>query len=380
MRALLGLCMSLGALAGEGDFFRPLVTASYGHDSNIFRFADDAEAASSGIDTKIRGVNYYDLGVGFLLDWRQSRQRLQARAVAHRVKYGRYGSLLDYDGEDLLARWDWQLGNRWRGQLDASRSKTLGSFNNTTAGGGNVRTENRANLRATYDIHSNWLTEVRYNHIAQRLEAQTVSDYDINILTAGAYYRGGTLERLGAELRYHDLRRPNPAPGIADASELGLGMVADWTPSGKTRLRGRLGYVNRDEAGTSSQDFSGLEARVDADYAPSGKLLVNGSLYRGVDTTDLLNADYLVRTGASVSAQWSVLPKTRLGAFLTVEEQDYQGVSSAEDLVNMGVNATYTPWAGGDLSVAVQRASRDSEDALRDFDSTQLLLRASLAF
>jgi len=122
------------ALAGEGDFFRPLVSAAYYHDSNIFRFAGDDEVPSEiggeVTGNKIRSVNYHLLGAGFLLNWQQGRQQIQARAQTNTAKFSRYDAILDYDGYDLNARWDWQLGNRWHGQLGTERSKTLGSYDN----------------------------------------------------------------------------------------------------------------------------------------------------------------------------------------------------------------------------------------------------------
>lgn len=77
LAVVLGATLPATAPAGEGDFFRPLLSAAYFHDSNIFRFAGDSEVppmiGGESTGNKIQSVNYYLLGAGFLLDWQQSR-------------------------------------------------------------------------------------------------------------------------------------------------------------------------------------------------------------------------------------------------------------------------------------------------------------------
>lgn len=371
-------------LAGEGDFFRPLVSAANYHDSNIFRFAGDGEvpATIGGESTgnRIQSVNYSLLGAGFLLDWQQSRQRIQARAQANTAKFSRYGAILDYDGHDLNARWDWQLGNRWRGQLGGERTKTLGSYDNIGAIA-NTRTLSRYNLRATYDLHTDWQAEARYDRYSSKYSAQNSRDLDVDAYSLGVYRLGGTLQRLGLELRYSAIQRPNKTVTLSDATEWGLFGVATWQPSGKTRVQGRLGYINRTYDKAGARDFSGLEARVEADWTPTGKTLVNAAAYRELNESDLgVTNNYAEVTGLDLTGQWQVLPKTRIGPFLRLENRSYDGTSVDDDYVSYGLRATYQPWPGGDIGLTVQRSTRDSRLPNRDFRSTAISLTASMAF
>lgn len=385
---LAALCLSSCTLlpypahAGEGDFFRPLLNAAYYHDSNLFRFSGDSVVppliAGESTGNRIQSVNYNVLGAGFLLDWQQSRQRVQARAQANRVRFSRYSALLDYDGHELNALWDWQLGNRWRGQLGAERSKTLGSYDNVGIVQ-NTRTDTRYNLRAVRDLHTDWQAEFRYNHAASEYANQPIRDVDTDALALGVYRLGGTLQRLGVELRHTDIQRP--AGTLSDAAEWGVFGVATWQASGKTRLRGRLGFIDRDYERAATRGFRGIEGRVDVDWSPTGKTLVNAALYRELTETDLgVNTNYRRETGLSLGGQWLVMPKTRVGAFLRVESHAYDGSNVDDNYRSHGLNATYQPWPGADITLSMQRATRDSSLAVRDFNANAVSLAAVLTF
>jgi len=215
---IMGLLLPAKALAGEGDFFRPLVSAAYYHDSNIFRFAGDSEVpvtiGGEATGKRIQSVNYSLLGAGFLLDWQQSRQRIQARVQANSAKFSRYAALLDYDGHDLNARWDWQLGNRWRGQLGAERAKTLGSYDNVGVTS-NTRTVSRYNFRAVRDLHTDWQAEAGYNRYASQYSSDNTRDVDVDAFNLGVYRLGGTLQRMVwscATATCSTQTRPAPSP------------------------------------------------------------------------------------------------------------------------------------------------------------------------
>jgi len=371
-------------LAGEGDFFRPLVSAAYYHDSNIFRFAGDYEVPSAiggeVTGNRIRSVNYHLLGAGFVLNWQPGRQQIQARAQANTAKFSRYVAILDYDGYDLNARWDWQLGNRWRGQLGTERTKTLGSYDNIGVSK-NTRTESRYNFRAVHDLHTDWQAEAGYNRYSSEYSSLSSRDVDIDAFSLGVHRLGGTMQRMGLELRYSDVQRPNKTGALSDATEWGLFAVATWQPSGKTRLRGRLGYINREYTSAGARDFSGLEARLDADWAPTGKSLVNVAAYRELNESDLGAANnYAEVTGLDLTGQWQVLPRTRIGPFLRLEYRSYDGTSVDDDDLSYGLRANYQPWPGADIALSVQRATRDSSLPDRDFRANVISLTAAMAF
>lgn len=382
--AALCIVLPMTVLAGEGDFFRPLVSAAYYHDSNLFRFSGDNEVPATiggeATGNRIQSVNYSLLGAGFLLDWQQSRQRIRARVQANTAKFSRYSTILDYDGHDLNARWDWQLGNRWQGQLGAERTKTLGSYDNVGVTN-NTRILSRYNFRALYDLHTDWQAEAGYDRNASKFSSQNSRDVDVDAFRFGLYRLGGTLQRMGLELRFSEIQRPNKVGTLTDASESGLLGVATWLPSGKTRVQGRLGYINREYETAGARDFSGLEARMEVDWAPTGKSLLNVVAYRELNESDLGVADnYSEVTGLDLNGQWKVMPKSSIGPFLRLENRSYEGTNVEDDHYSYGLRATYQPWPGGDISLTIQRVTRDSSIASRDFSANSIGLTAALAF
>jgi glycosyltransferase involved in cell wall biosynthesis len=51
-----------------------------------------------------------------LFDHTYSRQRLSGHAKLSKVKFDHFQQL-DYDGKDIQAKWNWQVGNHWEGVL-----------------------------------------------------------------------------------------------------------------------------------------------------------------------------------------------------------------------------------------------------------------------
>lgn len=367
--------------AQEGDFFRPLVFANYGYDDNIFRVQDEF-VLPSGFK---RGDTYHQLGLGFELDWKPGRQRVRANARVNQTRFSDNSALLDYDGQDIDLTWDWQLGNLWSGQLGYDRQRTLGSFLNAGLVN-NVRTEDSYFFNANYRFHSRWQAGLGFRHYANDYSAvaNASSNVEMDTATLGLYYRGGTLDRLGVETRLSDGEYPQRPTGGSLATafdERFVGGVADWTVTGKSRVRARLGYVTRDNRNGTSRDHSGLEWRLDGDWTPTGKTLINVALNREINHTDLTNANDELATGLEVNAYWLVRPKTRLGAGLSYRNVDYEGANRTDDILSLNLNASYEIWRGGDISAQIRNERRASTvTSLDNTNSLSFFLGALLKF
>lgn len=384
LAGLLTVSWAMPVQAQEGDTFRPLVFVNYGYDDNIFRVQDGFSFATSGCPQCVKSDTYHQLGLGFDLDWKPGRQRVKANVRVNQTRFNKNYSLLDYDGQDIKLTWDWQLGNLWSGQLGHDRQRTLGSFLNTGQVN-NVRTEDSTFFNANYRFHSRWQAGFGLRRYANDYNAVQNANSIVEVDTAnlGMYYRGGALDRVGVELRLADGKYPRRpvAGGLATAfDERFLGAVADWTVTGKSRVRARLGYVSRDNKNGNNSGQSGLEWRVEGDWTPTGKTLINGVLNREVNHTDLTNANHELVTGLEVNAVWLVKPKTRVGAGVSYRNVDYDGVRT-DDIYAVNVNAGYEIWRGGDLSAQIRRERRDSSDpTLDNTNSLSLFLGASLKF
>ncbi|HRH79844.1 MAG TPA: outer membrane beta-barrel protein [Thiobacillaceae bacterium] len=389
----LGLLVMIAGLwtpsahALEGDTFRPLVFANYGHEDNIFRFQDGASPAAPFS----RSDSYHQLGIGFDLDWKPGRQRVRANVKVNKTRFAKNYSLLDYDGQDIRLIWDWQLGNLWNGQLGHDRQRTLGSYLGLTTSGlvvpvNNVRTEDNTYFNANYRFHSRWQAglSLRQYSADYSAAAQALSNVETDTVVMGLYYTGRAVQRIGVEARLVDGKYParTVGSGLATAfDERFLGGVADWVVTGKSRVRARLGYVSRDNHNIAGHDHSGLEWRVDGDWTPTGKTLINGVLNREINHTDVTGASHELVSGLEVNAVWLVKPKTRLGAGVSYRNVEYDGSNRTDDIYSVNVNAGYEIWRGGNLTAQIRREKRNSTlNTVDNTHSTSLFIGASLLF
>jgi exopolysaccharide biosynthesis operon protein EpsL len=374
--------LTLPAQAGEGDTFRPVLQYNYGHEDNLFRLADSTPAFSEG-----RSDSYQSLGAGFDVDWKQSRQQLLLSALVSQTKYGKY-SLLDYDGKNATAEWKWQLGNRLRGNLGTDYRVYQGTYLDTSGLVGNVRTQRQRYGTAVWGFHSNWEAELRHSKASQDYEAaaQASSNYDQDDTTLGLFYKGGQMERLGLEYSTLDGRYPdrtNPLSATRyDRNTLNL--VANWLPTGKTLIKARIGHVNRKDNVANQGNVSGINTRLDINWVPTGKTQVSLAAYRTLENSELNSvlgtADSQDITGLNGAVQWQVLPKVWLGANLTLEQHEYNGISLDEILNTAGLSATYRPRPDANLSLSLSKQQRHSNILSREFDATTLSISALVRF
>lgn len=384
--SLLAPLLASSAMAAEGDTFRPVVTYAYTYDDNLFRIPDDPGVerlyAPEGMSDR-----YQTAGAGFILDWKRGRQRVQANTVFNTSRFDKYG-YLDYDGRDINADWDWVLGNRLSGKLGGFYSETLGNYQDTRTlvRTSNTQTKREAHFNADYRFHSNWRAGLRLRDYRRDYSVKTLDRNNVETtnVVAGLYYLGGALERVGIELSNIDGDYPDRIAAlqqVTDYTERTIRGVATWTATGKSRVQASLGYMSRDNEGGRGNDFSGIEGRIEADWTPTGKLLVNAVLNRQLDDSQYLDAaDQVIVTEAKLNAQWFVLPKVRVGPSLTYENRDFDGTDREDDLWSGGLRLTYQPWPGGDINFSVDRQERDSSVRFYDYDATVLQLNAVLVF
>jgi len=385
-RALLFIVLMLPGLvrAVDGDTFRPVVTYGYSYDSNLFRLENDFAALLYGIDTAIHSDTFQRLGVGFDLDWKQGRQRVVAKVLGSKTRFDRY-SLLDYTGEDLNLEWQWQLGNYWSGRAGASRAKSLGTFREVTGLVSNTRSDENLFFDANYRIHPRWQASLRLNSRSYTYSAagQRTSNNDTDAWTAGVYYLGNTLQRIGVEFRDSEINYPNRAvtPILdTDYQDRSFNLVANWVATGKSSMNVRIGRVERKNKHLPTQDYSGMNWRVDGNWGISGKSLLGASLYREVRNTEYATSNHALASGGSLNFIWQVMPKTRLQASISQEDLEYDNIARQDKIKTATLAAVYEPWVGGEVSAGLQRETRDSNTFLYSYKSNALFLNANLKF
>lgn len=372
---LAGPLVSQPAWSVVGDFFRPKISYAYEHDSNLFRLPSSLVGDSE---------NYQTLGAGFDLDWKQGRQEVLASVLLSETRFDRYDSL-DYQGQNLSARWNWVFGNRLSGSLALNRAKTLGSYQDIQQLIDNVRTDNNVDFSTYYLAHPRWQLFLGLSRSGREYSASAleVNDFENDTVQAGLFYLGGEMRRLGVLLRnLHGeyLNRLDLAGSPTSYDEQGISFVADYDHSGKTSVNMRIGLLTRDDEGSGRGDYDGWDGRITGNWTPTGKTNINLALYGEVGNSENAAVNREKRTGLNMSASWRALPKTTAGAYAMFERRDTDLVSQDSHLTRYGLNASYQPWLGADLSVNVERQNRSSDNDNLEYGATVLGFRASMKF
>jgi hypothetical protein len=383
------LCLlpAMPAQALEGDTVRPFVEAVLGYDTNLFRFADDAEARASSLGDPIESIVFQRYGAGVDVDWKQGRQQVTGRLGANQTSFNRYSNLLDYSGYNLNGEWKWQLGNRWSGILRAGREYAQQPYTDRFTGviRNNLRTDKTHAFQAEYWFHTDWRASARIDTFDREYDevAQSFDNFRRRTITLGLYTRGNTMERLGVEYidsrnEYYD--RPVLPNLDNESDEQAVRLVGSWAASGKTTVFGHLGYAKRDYPNVDTQGFNGLEWRLGARWLPTGKSLVESIVQRDLGESDDPGVNFRRIDSATVNATWLALPKTRLAGRLRYARDKFDGTSRKDDVLSATLSASYEAWTGGEVSLGWEHSRRDSTFATQEYRADTLFLSANLRF
>lgn len=401
--AVVAALAAMPAQAKEGDTLRPFVSYARYYDGNLFRLDKDGERlvlenGSPVLVTRETASDQYGvLSAGLNVDWQPGRQRVTASATKSQVRFSRYASL-DYDGSDYQLNWNWRLGNHWSGQVVARENVTQSSFADWYSQEVVNNTVTRKNLSANaeWQFHPRWSAGAGVAAIGATNDTcpQKLSDYETDMVFATLGYATPKGSKLRGEVRWIDgdylNRRAVNECNIPNTrfdrfySQTEYNLSGDWSLTGKLVMRGRLGYVLRENDTRSERDFSGLAGRLSADYYPTGKALVNVAVYREIANADSIYSTYQLNTGASVGAAWLATPRITVRANASLENRSYEGdtgvsgIQREEETLSGSLTLSYSPVRLATIDVGLQAGRRDSNIPVSDytFRSAFLSVRA----
>jgi hypothetical protein len=150
----ISLLLILGVLtpgtvrAAPDDLLQGYISTSITHDNNLFRISSNVDSMTVlGQPTTADTIKQLTLGVK--LDWKHSRQEVLLDYSYHYARYALFKGL-DYQAPNIMARWNWQTGNRLSGDMGYSRITSIGSFENVQ------RPANTLNTRQTEYFDGAW--------------------------------------------------------------------------------------------------------------------------------------------------------------------------------------------------------------------------------
>jgi hypothetical protein len=293
--------------------------------SNIFRTPDGPS------DTVLRGL----LGVRF--EREVSLQRFTAFANVQPVKYLDF-SRYDYVGYALGGTWDWEVGRPLFGTFSAGYTRDQSPFDAVGGPINNLRDlltlRALAGFRMTQNLSA--IGAVDYFTLDNSALSLQSANFDRQGLEAGLRYAPETAATFDFVYRRENGDYPNRQVFDANGNVLpaavdnaytqdALLMRIGYRPSDLTRLVGTIGYTRRSFENVPQRDFGGITGSLDWERPLSGAFLMRASVFRLIDVTELLNANFVLATGAALRPTWTLTSRTTLDGILAYTTRSYVG-------------------------------------------------------
>ena len=255
-------------------------SANVTHESNLYRLADTAQALPPGrqaSDTVAQGVLMGGLDQPF------GRQRLTADATVRQARFAN-NRMLDYGGHDLRLALAWATVERLSGDVVLKSGREFVGFGSDQITGGRLdrsllgTRSAEANFRL--GLVTRWSAELGASTLRDDYSAPADDwrDRSATQLRAGLRFRPHDLLSLGLGLRTVRTEYPRYAvdSGGNASAEQQRARFADldghWSPSGNSRLEGRLSLGRTRFEQFALQDSSGASGQLTWHWAPTGKM------------------------------------------------------------------------------------------------------------
>lgn len=394
-RIVLTLALAAGpASADEYDVFTPYVRGHYGYDSNLFRL-QDKQAAQSVLGRSSLSESWYTLAAGLDANVRFSRQAVKAHAELNQTRFDTYGAL-DYDGRDLLLKWDWLAGNRLSGNVGVAENLTQASYANVRQPVSNLVRTRRGFFQGAAKVGSPWQLLFGFDRTQTRNDAFELQAQDATTdrANAGVEFETAKGSTLGFMSRFTDGRYPNRQTIGAtsvnnDYRQWDNGFVMGWAPSGKTKMTGALNYTQRAYDEVPQRDFSGVTGLLALDWMVTAATTLKASLHRDIGAIDNTTASYALNNGVALGADWQATSKLALNTRVRYDLIDYAGdpgvtlagQPAREDrLTTLQAGLEYAVLRNTQLGFSLQRGIRQSSEALSRYDYDRALFTVRSQF
>lgn len=326
---LLGALTSLSAFAAPEQVVRPYVGYALTHEDNVLGVGDGVDDADAPGSTSSRQAS-----AGVLVDKRISQQALTAALHFNRIRYDRLPEL-DHDAKDLRGNWNWRVGKEVDGNIGASYVKALAPFVNFHGRARNVRSERRQFADGGWLLHPSWRVRagVSRSTLEHELVSQQSGDRTENMGELGLDYVARSGSTVGTQLRHTTGRYPNRQQIdalLVDNSykQDELKIKVNWLVTRQTQLQFLGGPVRRKHDDFPARDYSGANARLQANWQASARLGVAMGAWREIGALDDITASYTLNQGVNLGSTWNVTEKVRIDGLLKHETSDYSGTAA----------------------------------------------------
>ncbi|WP_312515632.1 XrtB/PEP-CTERM-associated polysaccharide biosynthesis outer membrane protein EpsL [Massilia sp.] len=350
LAALGGILLTASAPAAEPEEGVHLYGGiGWAHDDNLLRIADGEQPFAGR-----RSDSYRTGEAGVVVNKRISRQRLAATAKVSKVRFDHFDQL-DYEGRDVQATWNWAVGNKLEGRAEALYVQTLAPYTDFRSDQRNLRRQRRQLFDAGYRLHPSWKLRAgaARDKYTYELQVQRYNDRTEKAFEAELLYQPKSGSSVGLVARRvkgeYPYRRPfNPLVASDDFTQDELKARVHWLAGGATTLQALAGYVRRRQPSYGEGSTSGFNGRLNASYAPVGKLGYTAAVWREFAPIESPSVSTTLNKGASIGATWDASAKVKLEASAVYERRAYSarfvfpGSDDLDDAIRSArLNATW---------------------------------------
>lgn len=380
---LLGLCMADGAQAAYDpeDPFKLNANVNYQYDSNFFKLAENSSNAQVDRHGK-RSESKLEAKLGGRLDLKLSRQLVSLTADINQINYKNFKELNHSEWNSGLM-WNWVVGHLLSGQLNASTSTRMSSFEDSVLDGFDnsaldMQRQNSLDfqavlkLKSTIDLIATVGVSTEEHDFKKYINAKNMT---ASIATRYRSDQGNYLSARYSRRKYtYDLDLPfrsgfteqvgsvdmgySPSSKIDISLNLGLSRwVSELNGQSQTTPQGDMGLSWRATDKTTfklayGQNFSeftsGAGRNLDRHYGLTTKWLMTEKIAWDFDLNRRERSLEVAGRGgvndedtnsARLAFTYKILPTVSLGSYIQAEQRSGNNISGNYKDYQLGLNA-----------------------------------------
>jgi hypothetical protein len=269
-----------GPAAAETSPWYLGVVQSFGHESNLYRIADEQQLSPDLSRSDTLSVTSLIGGI----DQPYGRQRMYGNLNLGLNRYAN-NQTLNNDSYGLKLALDWETLERLSGTLRVQADQALTQFNNLNGVTGGIETQKNISNTELIDAKFRLGRQTKLSFEAglgwrQRSYSATSyrdEEFDETTGSLGVRYRPSTLLDMGAFIRQAVADYPF---GSDTMTRQYIDFTANWVPSGLSRLAVRVSPTRITYDKSPVSDFSGLTGSADWTWQATGKTQLQTTLSR----------------------------------------------------------------------------------------------------
>ncbi|MGP1718120.1 MAG: XrtB/PEP-CTERM-associated polysaccharide biosynthesis outer membrane protein EpsL [Methylophilus sp.] len=375
-RKLLWCCCFFNVIPGltfadELDTLQFIADVNKTYDNNLFRRSTNEVSDQATIST---------LGVRFNKAY--ALQRFMANVTYIDNKY-QENDFLDYAATNYDAAWNWSLTPNLTGVLSSSRSERQINFRDIQTPTRNLITTKENVFRAEYSPHQVLSLIIGYSELTSEnsrafnaiaSNEQVGLDYGVRYNFPSKSYIAFMGHRKQGSVTGRPLNTVLQFDTGFTTYQYDLEFLA--TDEGKSNLRGKIGYVEKENDNFSLRDYNGIIGSLNHELEWTGKLRSTVGIARGFGAFETDNSTYTTTDSLNASLSYEISAKIQASTYFSLSERDFEGrgrfdTSGRVDKEHAyGASISWRPIKNIGFSLRSTKSNRDSTLAQFDFDDT----------